>query len=56
MDDFYLYRAYEYDILVDNQIKHGTVSSNVAKSVSGETITVTATPDTGYILSKLTVS
>ena len=56
VDDFYLYSAYEYDILIDSQIKHGTVSSDVAKSVAGETITVTATPDSGYRLYKLTVS
>ncbi|MDE6319121.1 MAG: glycosyl hydrolase 53 family protein, partial [Lachnospiraceae bacterium] len=56
MDDFYLYRAYEYDIRVDDQIKHGTLSCSAEKSVSGEAITVTATPDDGYILSKLTVS
>ncbi|MDE7131357.1 MAG: glycosyl hydrolase 53 family protein, partial [Lachnospiraceae bacterium] len=56
MDDFYLYSAYEYDILIDSKIKNGTVSSDVAKSVGGEKITVTATPDTGYILYKLTVT
>ncbi|MBD5484688.1 MAG: cellulase family glycosylhydrolase, partial [Lachnospiraceae bacterium] len=56
MDDFYLYSAYEYDILIDDQIKHGTVSSDVAKSVGGETITLKVEPDIGYILYKLTVS
>lgn len=56
MDDFYLYSAYEYDILVDNQVKNGTISCSAAKSLSGEKITVTATPADGYKMFQLRVS
>lgn len=56
MDDFYLYSAYEYDILVDNQAKNGTISCSAAKSLSGEKITVTATPADGYKMFQLRVS
>jgi len=56
MDDFYLYRAYEYDILTDGQIKNGTLSCSTKKAAAGEAVTVTAAPNTGYFLSELTIS
>lgn len=56
MDDFYLYGTKKYSILVDDQIKNGTVSFSSEKAVAGETITITATPDSGYILTQLAIS
>lgn len=56
MDDFYLYNAYEYDILVDAQVKNGAISCSAAKSLSGETVTVTATPADGYKMFQLRIS
>lgn len=55
IDDFYLY-ATEYGIVIDNGNKNGTLSGNVVKSSEGETITITAVPNSNYILTKLTIS
>ena len=56
IDDVYMYGI--YDVLVDSTIEEGTgtITVNHKKAVSGQTIKVTITPDTGYKLSKLTIS
>lgn len=40
----------EYDILVDNSIKNGTVTSSVSKAKAGETVIITAEAFDGYYL------
>lgn len=47
--------ATEYDILIDSRITHGTVTASKSKAAAGETITVTVTPDSGYILKENTL-
>ena len=46
----------EYNITVDNPTTGGTVSSNKTKAKVNDTITLTATPANGYILSDLNVT
>lgn len=56
VDDFYLYGI--YDVTVDSTIEAGTGSINASrsKSVAGKEIEITAKPDDGYTLDKLTIS
>jgi len=49
------FKRKEYTITVA-QPEHGTVSASAEKSISGETITVTATPEEGYYLGSITVN
>ncbi|MBO5305554.1 MAG: leucine-rich repeat protein, partial [Clostridia bacterium] len=39
-----------YTVTVDSAITHGTVTSSVASTSAGSTVTLTATPDEGYSL------
>lgn len=39
-----------YTVNVDQDIEHGTISANPVEALEGTTITLTATPATGYIL------
>ena len=45
-----------YDVSVDNNITGGTITADITKAFEGETITLTVTPDTGYILDNITVT
>lgn len=45
-----------YDIIVDEDIENGTVESDKAEALEGETVTLTITPAKGYMLKSLTVT
>jgi len=55
--DITLYARFgiEYNINIDT-VTNGTVSVSPEKAMAGKTITVTATPDTNYILKAITVT
>ncbi|MCM1212766.1 MAG: glycosyl hydrolase 53 family protein [Blautia sp.] len=53
IDDLYLYGSYGVKL---NTASHGKITASNLEAVSGEVITITATPENGYYLSKLTVS
>ena len=40
----------ESEVMIDDNIKHGTIAANKEKANLGETVTLTATPDEGYAL------
>ncbi|MDE7252701.1 MAG: glycosyl hydrolase 53 family protein [Acetatifactor sp.] len=54
IDDCYLYGSYE--LIVDENIQHGSLTINNMEPTSGEVVRVTAQPDQGYGLSKITVT
>lgn len=54
MDDFYLYG--DYGIEIDASMQHGRLTVSSLEPSSKEIVRVTATPDAGYYLSKLTVA
>ncbi len=54
LDDFYLYGS--YGIAVDASIQNGKLTVSNLEPNSKEVVRVTATPDAGYYLSKLTVA
>lgn len=54
IDDCYLYGSYE--LIVDENIQHGSLTINNMEPTSGEIVRVTAQPDRGYGLSKITVT
>jgi len=43
-----LYKS--YDIKIASNIEHGTIAANVQKAKVGSTVTITVTPDEGYVL------
>ena len=45
----------KYNITVDSNITGGTISASAATAAEGETVTLTATPDTGYALANWSV-
>ncbi len=56
--DARLYRKVEtgaYSINIASDIEHGTVTSSRKKADQGNPVTITATPDEGYVLESLTV-
>ncbi|MBD5523951.1 MAG: hypothetical protein HDR04_05960 [Lachnospiraceae bacterium] len=54
MDDFYLYGT--HTVSIAENIEHGTVETNVVKADSGDKITVTVTPESGYYPAKVILS
>lgn len=46
----------KYTVAVDNNIKNGKVTPSATSLAAGETFTVTATPDDGYVLNAITVT
>lgn len=46
----------KYTVAVDKNIKNGTVTPSKTSLAAGETFTVTATPDNGYVLNAITVT
>lgn len=44
-----------YNVVVDSNIQHGTVTANPTSADQGDTVTLTITPDEGYTLGTLTV-
>ncbi|MCM1088904.1 MAG: glycosyl hydrolase 53 family protein [Muribaculaceae bacterium] len=52
IDDLYLYGAYGVKL---DTASHGKITASNLEASSGEVITITATPDNGYYLSRLTV-
>ena len=45
-----------YTITIDTEIENGTISADKDKAMADETVTLTATPDEGYVLSGYTVT
>ncbi|MCM1089999.1 MAG: Ig-like domain-containing protein [Butyrivibrio sp.] len=54
IDDCYLYGSYE--LIVDDGIQHGSLTINNMEPTSGDIVRVTAQPDRGYGLAKITVT
>lgn len=54
MDDFYLYGT--HTVSTADNISHGTVAANVVKANSGEKVSITVTPDSGYYPVSVTLS
>lgn len=48
--------ATKYNVIVDSNIKNGTVTPSATSLAAGETFTVEATPDNGYELEAITVT
>lgn len=48
--------AVKYDVSISSSISNGTVTANVAKAAEGATVTLTATPSTGYQFSSWNVT
>ena len=46
----------KYAVTISDGIEHGTVSADKSEAAAGETVTLTATPDGGYLLDGLTVT
>jgi hypothetical protein len=46
----------EYNIVIDDSIAHGTISADKAKAAAGATVTLTATPESGYVFDSWTVT
>lgn len=46
----------KYTVAVDNNITNGTVTTSATSLAAGETFTVTATPNDGYVLNTITVT
>ncbi|MBQ8836879.1 MAG: InlB B-repeat-containing protein [Clostridia bacterium] len=44
-----------YTVTVSDSIENGTVKADVSKAAEGDTVTLTVTPDDGYVLDILTV-
>uniref|UniRef100_UPI003FF07714 InlB B-repeat-containing protein n=1 Tax=Ruminococcus bromii TaxID=40518 RepID=UPI003FF07714 len=44
----------QYSVTVDNNIENGTISVDNSNPYEGDTVTVTATPDSGYVLDTVT--
>lgn len=42
--------ATKYDVTIDSGISNGSVSASVSKAKEGDTVTLTATPESGYAL------
>ena len=53
IDDFYLYGT--HTVTVADGIEHGTVTAGVSKANAGETVSITMTPDNGYLLKELRI-
>ncbi|MCL2138406.1 MAG: hypothetical protein FWH41_02625, partial [Treponema sp.] len=53
---FILDPDYEYVITIDSAIEDGEVTADVDKAKAGDTVTLTATADSGYVLSAITVT
>lgn len=47
--------AAKYAVTIDDNITNGTVEASAASIAEGETVTLTVTPDAGYVLDELTV-
>ncbi len=45
-----------YAVSLPSSSNNGSVKSNVSKAEKGDTVTITATPATGYVIDKLTVT
>lgn len=45
-----------YNISIDNDIEHGSVSLDKTQATNNETVNVTVTPDEGYVLKEISVS
>lgn len=45
-----------YPVTVPGKTEHGSVSGNVKNASKGSTVTITVTPENGYVLDKLTVT
>lgn len=48
-------KATEYSISIASDITHGSVAASATSARAGSTVTLTVTPDTDYILDRLTV-
>lgn len=46
----------EYDVTISSSIENGTVTANAAKAKSGDEVTLTATPASGYIFDSWNVT
>lgn len=46
----------KYDVIVDQNITNGKVETSATSLAAGETFTVTATPNPGYVLNTITVT
>ena len=47
------FKALKFDVSVSEDITNGTVEADVEEAATGQTVTITATPDNGYILTDL---
>lgn len=48
--EFVVTQGTQYSVTVDSNIANGTISVDKEKSYEGDTVNVTATPDSGYVL------
>ena len=58
VSDLYLYAQWDplYEIIVDTEVQHGSISASAEHAVEGITITLTAIPDEDYELDHWTVT
>ena len=58
LNDLTLYAQWEplYSVTISNTIEHGSVTANVNQAIEEQTITLTATPDSGYEFDHWTVT